>query len=433
MSLEAGEYWRRVADGERIEAGDEYLDEREGWKRVPHFGMAFTSCLLPHRRRVPAAATPAPPESSPEPVAWGVRNGNGKWIHVQDDELDGSGWDGCVIVPLYTSSPTPHPWCSDVARDEANRAAEDSNAVDLPQHRDLPATVALLAAEAGASRERVEELRSRIDALEDFTKKAIIRETEPATESANPAADATATNGDGLREERATLPDEDEIVVHGNGLRDVRELRLANANLTAELDAAIRERDEARAKLKSVTVESNRRLTMCEQFKSQSDADRFHAKCLQARVAELEAAVQQPRGWLTDEDHRAVSFAAKGMRGHAITGNFKEIADQLEALLARSTPPTVTAPSEWAYDAHDLAWLAAIRAAGVEVVGVNETARQAKPASEAGTVRVKLGALVQCGKLVTRVGHGGGVNWVTLDLMPAQVAEIERQVSGEGK
>ena len=127
-----------------------------------------------------------------------------------------------------------HPWCRDVSRDEAIRAAEDAAAnwrrlgvgevieagdeyqkkghwlpvdhiwfgeavtvyhlphrrrrVPLPDHRDLPQAVA--------------ELRERVARLEAFTKKAGIREAEEAAGAVNPAADASGGDGDGLRDFR---------------------------------------------------------------------------------------------------------------------------------------------------------------------------------------------------------------------------------------
>jgi hypothetical protein len=66
MSVDVGEGWRRLEVGERIEAGDEYLDERDGWKRVPHFCTAHAGFLLPYRRRVAAAAADA---TTPTPMS----------------------------------------------------------------------------------------------------------------------------------------------------------------------------------------------------------------------------------------------------------------------------------------------------------------------------------------------------------------------------
>lgn len=173
----------------------------------------------------------------------------------------------------------------------------------------------------------------------------------------------------------------EEVIAHSATLDKLAETResLAAANrgitrLTAERDAAIRERDEARAEAEHDVRE------ILAFARKERDAALAEASHHRDRVAELESAVtlaqdanaggvsNQPHGWLTAEDHRAVAFAAKAMRGHAIAGNLKEIADQLESLLARSTPPRVKKPEYQNHSrARDCQWIAAIREAGVEV------------------------------------------------------------------
>lgn len=75
-------------------------------------------------------------------------------------------------------SETVHPWCRDVSRDEAIRAAEDAAAAErtpLPDHRDLP--------------QAVKELRERVARLEDHFADASKMVTPSQPTPVPPAAD----------------------------------------------------------------------------------------------------------------------------------------------------------------------------------------------------------------------------------------------------
>jgi hypothetical protein len=175
------------------------------------------------------------------------------------------------------------------------------------------------------------------------------------------------------------------------------------ATLTAERDAAIRERDE-------VIAESERRLRLCETMKRDRDSARFRAVVAHARVAELEAASgggepvawmcewadhvglhqsktdaeaeaegdvfpqplyrspPQPRGWLTANEREAVLWSAD-----AAYDKQHPDEDILRSLLTRSTPPEVMLPlvAGWAVTGHALVRRVEVRdalaAAGVAV------------------------------------------------------------------
>jgi hypothetical protein len=185
------------------------------------------------------------------------------------------------------------------------------------------------------------------------------------------------------------------------------------AALTAERDAAIREREKA-------VAESERRLRLCETMKRDGDSARFHAAVARARVAELEAASgggkgepvawrveyrgfielysveqfaterasevrgtvvplyrspPQPRGWLTEEESDALFRIVADEWPPQANGVRDSI---IRSLLARSTPPKVVKPDRWRDDIYDgdrivvgdqrdAEWLAALAAAGVEV------------------------------------------------------------------
>lgn len=86
-------------------------------------------------------------------------------------------------------SETVHPWCRDVSRDKAIRAAEDAAAAErtpMPDHRDLPAAVA--------------ELRKRVAALEAVIPKSVSVSNAEAHENK-----AGTMHADGLRTEWVTL------------------------------------------------------------------------------------------------------------------------------------------------------------------------------------------------------------------------------------
>jgi hypothetical protein len=488
--VDPGDGWRLLGENERVEAGDEYLD-RGVWCGTKCAGRIVKHMDETYRRRVPAAtddartptpvawgvwgrgavcgttvsredavcmqrefafdtdirplyaAPPALSQPTPEPVAWVATKPGGDGGYQRcigwDREKVVSGIDQDAsshpisITPLYEHPPTPHPLCRDVDRDLAAR-------VTLPEWRELPGIVATLLNEAVEARKEIAELHELYDAqAKTFGRFYISRDKETSavcqrlvaleqgpSDGRDPAPRisriearvaalesapklAPAANADAERRPRlaaAMMPlamAERDAVDHaadileemededGNPLapkaNTLRSLLIRKSNeekwmreLVKRRDEAIRERDEAREECERI------RYALVEQ-RDAAIRERDEAR---ASSAALSASV--PRGWLTDEEHRAVAFAAKAMRGHTITGNLKEIADQLDALLDRPTTPT----------------------------------------SEAGTVpvSVRLGG----------VGHwfvGGETRiiskngWVTLDLTPAQVRELERQVSGE--
>jgi len=337
--------WRRLEVGEVIEAGDEYLDEKDGWKRVPHSGMAFTRHLLPHRRR----------------------------------------------------------------------------RVPLPDHRDLPSAVAEL-------RERVR----RLEAANVFSLAAsdivrdqidgVVRRVRGTADAAPPQPDPVPPS-DGLRTERVTLEivqqvtngytpvcswpwDEiledwglsrrgesarvveqadassDEAIAHSatlNALAETREsLAAANrgiARLTAERDAAIRERDAAKKECEDIrrkknyndrvlwakvdraesialtAVEALRKISALDYSRAAVNGAAYDAHCiakaaLQSAPAANAGGEQQLVG-LSPAERDGLQGIADGVRRHAsgfiITAS-SDAARAVESVLARHTlaaPPAV--------------------------------------------------------------------------------------------
>jgi hypothetical protein len=99
---------------------------------------------------------------------------------------------------------------------------------------------------------------------------------------------------------------------------------------------------------------------------------------LASRVAEVEAASGggQPRGWLTGEEREALRYASQGLREAGGISNVQAM-KQIDAILARSSPPEVVLPKLHTRcevnEANHSLWfrrpdvIAALAAAGVEV------------------------------------------------------------------
>lgn len=276
-----------------------------------------------------------------------------------------------------------HAWCSDPARDAAVRAAEDC------RDRPLPTLEQAIAAPFANASER----------------------SVPVSE--------TGEGQSGMRTERVTLE-----VVHG-AIASVNDQRwwdsrlwiepqkgesvrvvdepLSDAwaqrlnRLTAELDAAIRERDQMKARLSRVLKSSDSMWSKILVVGAERDK-------LRARVAELEAAAKlapranddggsnhaaqpasgggegepvvwgfatpdgklvhvstfepdpgtatviplyrappQPRGWLTEGERGALLYAIDGLREASSARNHAH-ANTLESILDRSSPPEVVLP-----------------------------------------------------------------------------------------
>ena len=203
-----------------------------------------------------------------------------------------------------------HPWCRDVSRDEAIRAAEDAAAAErtpLPDHRDLPQAVA--------------ELRERVGRLE--------------------AGQATIGSGDVFRDVGCGSTG-DEII-----------------RLTAERDAAKDECERLRHLLK--TKESE-----CE-----THHPWVHPSAAPAANAGGEAKQSSAGGAACGASGEAEAPATPSRSGEAVTDG-RPAANA--GLLARSTPPRVKVPgSQVRYhgmsveEQRDRQWIAAIREASGEV------------------------------------------------------------------
>ncbi len=128
------------------------------------------------------------------------------------------------------------------------------------------------------------------------------------------------------------------------------------ARLREERDAAIRERES----WKLLADRTNERLSAAE-----------------ARVAELEAASgggEQPRGWLTEDERKALRWVCSITP--IDTGKANEHFSALRALLARSSPPEVVLES-WREAAGEVVSLDDVRAALAAIgVAVKEVGRE---------------------------------------------------------
>ncbi len=221
-----------------------------------------------------------------------------------------------------------HAWCNDVARDAAVRAAEDGRTGPLPTLKECIAAITNHDAPPGA---RVSD-----------------------RQCASPADTGADTAGRDMGNNVFVASTAEVLAMHEETVKA----------LTAQRDAAIGERDEARQSwLRS--EESGTRL-LAQRNASLDDAD-----ALRKRVAELEAASgggegavanvtfhvddsaeraryvgmtvkplrrPQPRGWLTNEERELIAGIADD---DEYTEEGQDIA---KGLLARSTPPEVVLP-----------------------------------------------------------------------------------------
>lgn len=187
-----------------------------------------------------------------------------------------------------------HPWCRDVSRDEAVRAAEDAAAVPAIMHRDLPEQVALLWASLGDLLGRVVRLEGEMDAGQD--------------EEAAPAVCDPASPVEGLRTERVTLevrhrsaasirqwPWKSLIAItHGEVVRVVEETEAMKCmtKLRRERDAALAECERLRTENALLWQAIGLATTAVPHLEIKADDPVGMMQCVVSRVAELEAAAK---------------------------------------------------------------------------------------------------------------------------------------------
>jgi hypothetical protein len=202
-----------------------------------------------------------------------------------------------------------HAWCRDPSRDERVRAAEDGRDGPLPTLGECIAGVTdSMSGNARGEKmeqgnfaepaERSVELSKTGDGQSGLrTERVALEVTHDASRDDPRLIDAVRRIAYAAVEREFRYPGESVRVVSdeepgrdmGNGVfvasvSEVHAMYGETVNwLTAERDAAIRERDAA-------VAESERRLRLCETMKRDGDSARFHAAVAQARVAELEAA-----------------------------------------------------------------------------------------------------------------------------------------------
>ena len=292
-----------------------------------------------------------------------------------------------------------HPWCSDIARDTAIRAAEDAAASErppLPDHRDLPERVARLEAAVFG----VTESRSA-DARTDETSQSGLRTERVTLEIVRPvvcnfprsAADFPWTlclggilsKGESVR----VVPSSEADAEVERLRRDEDQLNRAVEVLSEATNRASNERDAALARVAELEAASGGppatpAFAWCAE--KRGDNGEFQ-RCIgwdrnkvvlgidddesasPISVVPLFRAPPPPRGWLTAEEREALAAgtAALDYDGNSVV---------LRNLLDRNSPPRVRLP-KCPYDhgtTEELCWrsgvdplLAALAAAGVEV------------------------------------------------------------------
>jgi hypothetical protein len=206
---------------------------------------------------------------------------------------------------------TIHPWCSDVARDERVRAAEDGRGGALPTLEECIAGVTE---------------RMSIDAGGEESSQGPWR------------------CGDAGKAVRVVSDNE----------TDAEMLRHALAKSVLERLTAIRERDEAQARVAELEAASgggegeadawgivrDGNVESVTHRGFRRDADEV-AEQFGGSVVPLYRAPPQPRGWLTGEEREAITLAAaQAPESDFVTNEEgRHLRAVLTALLARSTPP----------------------------------------------------------------------------------------------
>jgi hypothetical protein len=235
-----------------------------------------------------------------------------------------------------------HAWCRDPSRDAAVRAAEDGRTGPLPTLGDAIAGVFEHKAGEAMSGMRTERVVLEIKTEQwrsPLSSSVLI--TDEQWESAARHA--------GI------------IFLPGESVRVVEELHFDDlAQVAIQRDAAIRERDE----LKSRVAELEARISTAGEVLREDPA----ASGGGDHFADASKMVEQPRGWLTEEERLALDAARTILDG----GGRTNIGVTIDALLARSSSPEVVRPNEKHYHhitcaSRDADWIAALAAAGVAV------------------------------------------------------------------
>lgn len=287
-----------------------------------------------------------------------------------------------------------HAWCSDPARDEAVRAVEDGRMGPLPTLEECIETARAMMPKSGSATSAPEP-ENKVDGMRtervtlDVTHgsslsavmwnwRGIVHESLRCGESVRVVEDRTGTDmGNGV-----FVASTEEVLAM---------CRETEARLTAERDAAIRERDAAKEECEMLREQMVIRCTTAANLHGVIRERDAEIGTLKARVAELEAAAapaanaggglnqppQPPRGWLTSDERESVEILLDAIAPSG--GNiYRDEIATLRALLARSTPPEVVVPvcpydgytllkAEYVWGKCVAAFAAAIAAAGVKV------------------------------------------------------------------
>jgi hypothetical protein len=262
-----------------------------------------------------------------------------------------------------------HAWCSDVSRDAAVRAAEDGRTGPLPT---LGECIEGMFPKSGSASSAVEHENKGDGMATDGlrTERVVLEITQFNNSGYKPASE---WDWDFFLRGEA-LTDGESVRVVEEPLSDAWAQRLNR--LTAERDAAIRERDELRGEIASV--------------RNCWGVSRAANDVLKARVAELEArnvtagegsraaqaasgGGEQPRGWLSEDERACLEKMRDELKRLLLAMSLKTVIGQnterdfiaIESILARSSPPEVVL-SFSAYLVRENV-IAALKAAGVAV------------------------------------------------------------------
>ena len=260
-----------------------------------------------------------------------------------------------------------HAWCTDPARDAAVRAAEDNRTGPLPTLEE--AIVLAFGFDKASAQRACDEVNSWPEDVQKDCRFVLGNLLEQGVERLQALVEAWRW-GKGLLAARypAMFPKNDSAsspVEHENKGDGMATDGMRTERITLEVTGA----PGWRVEVNGIDVESVRVVEVPKLApRANDDGGSNHA----AQAAS--GGGQQPRGWLTQEEREALRYSSQGLREAGGISNVQAM-KQIDALLARSSPPEVVWPEscprggigETWERARDGMWIAAIVAAGVAV------------------------------------------------------------------
>jgi hypothetical protein len=360
--------WRELLPGERLQKGDEFLDGNREWLKTNAEGVTITSDTK-YRRRVTHDLVPK--KGLLPQLDKAKRDRDEYYERLERLDLYASSIHGKLGLSEFEIGHLVGEivlGSMGVMRDEILRLREKVK------------TDTLARMEAATELRRIKEERDTVHAAA-----MAARSVEPISPATRPGESAPA--------DVSTHRDD------ADGLRAlVAELKAENIGLRRDVMAAEKEAERLSAQLESVADRAAAAETETESAPAAGGGNgkpkawmnewTDHIGLHESKVdAEEEAngdvvpqplylALPQPRGWLTEEQRKAVEYFARFCDENVVPLEWNSMAGKLRTLLARSSSPEVVRPKVNRAAAQvcvkivenrDAEWIAANAAAGVPV------------------------------------------------------------------